>query len=206
MYQYGRFPPKTDISIGGRLKKRKFQHKSSWRRERRDSRGGYVSWPGITVYNRRDSDLFQMPSTAVEMSDLSGEGATSATVPSYTPLILDQSFPNTSESPSQPLAGTFNMLTQIFPVNNLIMYIYSMCNRSNPSPVANQVIPIGQIHLSMPNDHWPPNSGPFSATSLPPFQRRGQTVSLPFHSIQYVQLPLATPGSAVAAVNNNSVM
>ena len=26
-------------------------HKSSWRRERRDSRGGYVSWPGITVYS-----------------------------------------------------------------------------------------------------------------------------------------------------------
>lgn len=49
-YLYGRFPPKTDKSIGGRLKKRSSMHKSSWRRERRDSRGGHVSWPGITVY------------------------------------------------------------------------------------------------------------------------------------------------------------
>ncbi|CAG2175210.1 unnamed protein product [Oppiella nova] len=47
IYQYGRFPPKTDVSAGGRLKKRH----SSWRRERRDSRlGGYISWRGITIY------------------------------------------------------------------------------------------------------------------------------------------------------------
>ena len=58
--QYGRFPPKTDVSAGGRLKKRA----SSWRRERRDSRlGGYISWRGITIYGgnaamQSKSDLF----------------------------------------------------------------------------------------------------------------------------------------------------
>ncbi|RWS04943.1 uncharacterized protein B4U79_13815 [Dinothrombium tinctorium] len=50
IYQYGRFPPKTDASHGGRLRKRNVKG-SSWRRERRDSRhGSYISWRGITIY------------------------------------------------------------------------------------------------------------------------------------------------------------
>ena len=59
IYQYGRFPPKTDASAGGRLKKRNPRN-SSWRRERRDSRlGGYISWRGITEYRLGVRDFTQ---------------------------------------------------------------------------------------------------------------------------------------------------
>lgn len=58
VYFYGRFPPKTDASLGGRLSKRK-SYRSSWRRERRDNRLGinqrkrHTSWPAIaTVFDR----------------------------------------------------------------------------------------------------------------------------------------------------------
>ncbi|KAH9420693.1 hypothetical protein DERP_001124 [Dermatophagoides pteronyssinus] len=67
VYFYGRFPPKTDASLGGRLPKRR-SYRSSWRRERRDNRlrinhrKRHISWPGLnTVFekyqNRYDLSL-----------------------------------------------------------------------------------------------------------------------------------------------------
>ena len=56
IYQYGRFPPKTDATHGGRLKKRKAN--LSWKRERRDSRHGYISWRSLnaqTVKNTKQA-------------------------------------------------------------------------------------------------------------------------------------------------------
>nr|XP_046914791.1 uncharacterized protein LOC124495451 [Dermatophagoides farinae] len=69
VYFYGRFPPKTDASLGGRLPKR-ISYRSSWRRERRDNRIGknhqhrHISWPGFnTVFdgyrNRYDLSVIQ---------------------------------------------------------------------------------------------------------------------------------------------------
>ncbi|KPM11147.1 THEM117 domain containing protein, partial [Sarcoptes scabiei] len=59
VYIYGRFPPKTDISLGGRLPKRNStQFRSSWRRERREEgRSARIDWPGITIYENEEEDF-----------------------------------------------------------------------------------------------------------------------------------------------------
>lgn len=72
-FVYGRFPPKTDETAGGRLKKRKREaQRSSWRRERGQTGGSYggrdyddgeggkrkaATWGGVLRGGRRLTDV-----------------------------------------------------------------------------------------------------------------------------------------------------
>lgn len=204
MYLYGRFPPKTDASIGGRLKKR---YKSSWRRERRDSRGGYVSWPGITRYgvNNREQQFNRTVNTNEAYSAPADMASNSECKNAYggyinEPTEHQQTF--VSSSVANPPTRAFpNSL--LFPMNSLFMFFYSMCNRADANQSQNANFPIGQIQLSMPNESWHRGGHNSSCRAVP---SELQTINFPFHSIQFstqfVQLPI--PPQNLSPVTNGS--
>jgi len=136
IYMYGRFPPKTDKSQGGRYPKRDKQNikrsrtKSSWRRERKDSRGKRNLIRGITRITHPDNRISRLNDL---MNKVRENGELTRQNPMFQKEIIHNQLP-INQSQQQSNLNASEHLIQFSP--ETFEYHFPQIDSAQPEPPA----------------------------------------------------------------------